>query len=109
MTIDNCDNCGGTHYGSTVCPYEPGEAARLEALRERKNCKAKQNICARLRTDYAGRLSVTHEAADCIEELVGLLQEQHDQILAEMDDGEKMCELGQRIHQTLSHFLHEET
>lgn len=22
MTIDNCSNCGGTHYGSHQCPYK---------------------------------------------------------------------------------------
>ena len=25
MTIEDCANCGGTHYGSYECPYNPAE------------------------------------------------------------------------------------
>lgn len=37
----------------------------------------------------------------CIAELEGLLREQHEQILEEMEPDEEMCELGQRIAKVL--------
>jgi hypothetical protein len=32
MSIENCSECGGTHYGSVHCPYSPAEAARLQGI-----------------------------------------------------------------------------
>jgi hypothetical protein len=34
MTIQNCPNCGGTHFGSNKCPFisEPSEPAASSAM-----------------------------------------------------------------------------
>ena len=36
MTIENCADCGGMHYGSNVCPYRPEEILKHEKIREQR-------------------------------------------------------------------------
>jgi hypothetical protein len=34
MVIENCPNCGGTHYGSYACPFLPEEIEKNKRAAE---------------------------------------------------------------------------
>lgn len=40
MTIENCPDCGGTHYGSVICPYKDTTLKRVISVEKTRQMLA---------------------------------------------------------------------
>jgi hypothetical protein len=42
--IVNCENCGGTHYGSIRCPYTPEQGAAFKGMAKEETFPLQQHV-----------------------------------------------------------------